>query len=556
MTATACAGTPDGTAGRPAWPGTQALLPSLLEWAGGRRWFPLKSGPVPSPEQVRVVVDTELAGGVHDLLLALPAPAGSGAAEDGAAGGTVLLHVPLVVDEAAALARLTGPKEADGAAGFLLEVPAAGAGEADQEGSAPAGVQAPTAEVRAARVALVDGPHHPAFWAAWARGTIREGSLLDEQAARAVVARAQAGRLRVTTGEQSNTSVILPAPEAGGATGAPSSAQEADARTPDLIVKVFRVLAAGRNPDVEVSVALARDGWDRVRRPVAWSTMSFTDPTTGEQAIADSAVGTTFIPAATDGFELFCRLAGGGKDAREQSLALARDLGETTGQMHEHLASALGESEPVAPAELAASLRQRAAWALGEVPQLGQRLPGLATAVEAALADLAGLDRLEPATRVHGDYHLGQTLHEDGGAGRWFVLDFEGEPLRPLAERSRPDQAARDVAGMLRSFDYAAAVGQAGDPAWPTQVREAFIAGYRAVRPLPDDAAAGSADGAAGATGALTAAHAQVLLDALELDKALYEAVYEARNRPDWLWIPLRGIARILGQEPVGEAGR
>lgn len=575
MTATACTGTADGAVCRPAWPGTRALLPALLQWAGARRWFPLKSGPVPRPEQVRVVVDTELADGVHDLLLALPAPAAAGSdgerqAADGAqvAGGVVLLHVPLVVDEPAALPRLTGPKEADGAAGFVLEAASGpGAGQADgvagAEADGVAGAATGCESGPARVVALVDGPHHPAFWAAWARSAIAAGTLLDERAARAVARRAQVGRLRVTTGEQSNTSVVLPAPAAGvgsepaktaGAAqgaGAVRAGDPDDAATGDLIVKVFRVLAPGRNPDVEVSVALARDGWDRVRHPVAWSTMAFTDPTTGEQAVADSAVGTTFIPAATDGFELFCQLAGAGQDAWGRSLSLARDLGKTTGQMHLHLAAALGQSEPVAPAVLAASLGERAAWALAEVPELGQRLPGLESAVQATLSELAGLDRLEPATRVHGDYHLGQTLHEDGGAQRWFVLDFEGEPLRPLAERSRPDQSARDVAGMLRSFDYAAAVGQAGDPAWLTQVREAFVAGYRAVRPLP--AAQG---GPHGAPDPAAAHRAQVLLDALELDKALYEAVYEARNRPRWLWIPLNGIARILGQELPEDAGR
>lgn len=494
---------------RPVWPGTATILPALLEWASSRRWFPLKSGPLPHPEDVRIVADVELAPSVHDLVLALPAPSSA---------GHLLLHVPLVLDVPEALPRLTGPSEADCAAGFSLTLPSS-----EGHVQANAGPQV--------NLAVVDGPHHPAFWQTWARLATEAGTYVDAQAAEAIIQRA--GRLRVTTGEQSNTSVILPAPEPG------SEAQAADAATEDLIVKIFRVLAAGRNPDVEISVGLARDGWDRVKRPVAWSTLNFTDPDTGEQAEADAAVATTFIPKASDGFELFCRLAGGAADqsssTHSRALGLANELGQTTAQMHQHLAAAFGSSEPATSQELAQSLRQRAQWALTEVPELMHRLPGLEEGLRMVLDDLARLDHLEPATRIHGDYHLGQTLHEDEGAGRWFVLDFEGEPLRPLADRRRPDQAARDVAGMLRSFDYAAAIGKATDSAWAVDMRAAFMDGYRQFRPVHGE----------------DAHRAQVLLDALELDKALYEAVYEARNRPAWLWIPVAGIARVLGTDPL-----
>ena len=122
---------------------------------------------------------------------------------------------------------------------------------------------------------------------------------------------------------------ILPAPS-----GAADAAGAEDAATEGLIIKLFRVLAPGRNPDVEVSVALARDGWDQVSSPVAWSTLSFPDPDSGEQASADSAVAAAFIPDAEDGFALFCSLAGsddgeaGGTRAR--AVSLAADLGVTT----------------------------------------------------------------------------------------------------------------------------------------------------------------------------------------------------------------------------------
>jgi len=131
--------------------------------------------------------------------------------------------------------------------------------------------------------------------------------------------------------------------------------------------------------------------------------------------------------------------------------------------------------------------------------------------------------------RIHGDYHLGQVLEvPDRG---WVLVDFEGEPLRPLAERTLPDLALRDVAGMLRSFDYVAGSWEqthSGRSAtlWATRARTAFLEGYAeaAGRDPREDA---------------------VLLDALELDKALYEVVYEARNRPTWLSIPTAAIARI-----------
>ena len=114
----------------------------------------------------------------------------------------------------------------------------------------------------------------------------------------------------------------------------------------------------------------------------------------------------------------------------------------------------------------------------------------------------------------------------------WVLLDFEGEPLRPLAERSVPDLTLRDVAGMLRSFDYAAGSGSRRTPAsaaaaWAEAARAAFLDGY------------------AERLGPRPARRDRALLAALELDKALYEVVYEARNRPSWLSIPVAAIARL-----------
>ncbi len=138
-----------------------------------------------------------------------------------------------------------------------------------------------------------------------------------------------------------------------------------------------------------------------------------------------------------------------------------------------------------------------------------------------------------PLQRIHGDLHLGQVLQVPGQG--WVLLDFEGEPLRPMPERTRHDLSMRDVAGMLRSFDYVAGSIRLDDPerspdaarAWARDARDAFVAGY------------------AGTTGSdLDPRHP--LLAALELDKAVYEAIYEARNRPTWVAIPLRAIARLV----------
>ena len=182
---------------------------------------------------------------------------------------------------------------------------------------------------------------------------------------------------------------------------------------------------------------------------------------------------------------------------------------------------------------------------MDEVPGLSDHIHALELKVEQVLARLEALPALEPATRIHGDYHLGQVLHEVDGEQRWYVLDFEGEPLRPLAQRSDPDLPARDVAGMLRSFDYAAAVGEASHPDWLAAVRTAFEDGYRQARQEPSPETASPAEGR-------DTDSRRTVLTCLELDKALYEAVYEARNRPDWLSIPVAGIESVLNDSTEG----
>jgi predicted trehalose synthase len=232
------------------------------------------------------------------------------------------------------------------------------------------------------------------------------------------------------------------------------------------------------------------------------------------------------------------RAAAAGEDFR----ARAADLGHATAQVHRALAELFDTREPTASDRAAAveGWHRRLSAAIAEVPSLA----GRRQAIEAIYtrAAQAPWPRLQ---RIHGDYHLGQVILVPGRG--WVLLDFEGEPMRPMAERSRPDLALRDVAGMLRSFDYVAGSVRLDEPdrspaavrQWAHEARVAFLQAYA------DDS--GSAlDGQAAD---------QPVLAALELDKAVYEATYEMRARPTWVTIPLRAIARLAGQEEPTRVG-
>jgi maltokinase len=211
-------------------------------------------------------------------------------------------------------------------------------------------------------------------------------------------------------------------------------------------------------------------------------------------------------------------------------------LGKAVARVHADLATALGTEQADA-----AELERTVAAMVERLDRVTAVLPGLADhgpALRAAFAKVADIQ--EPVTMqyVHGDLHLGQVLRTING---WLLLDFEGEPAATLAERSALRSPLRDVAGMLRSFDYAAQqllVGHAEDPErttramqWARRNRTAFCDGYAHVAEHdPRD----SAD----------------LLRALELDKAVYEVSYEHANRPDWLTVPLASIERIMTEAP------
>ncbi len=324
----------------------------------------------------------------------------------------------------------------------------------------------------------------------------------------------------VLTGEQSNTSLVF---------------------GESAIFKVFRRVAPGPNPDLEVAAALADLGSTHVAEPYGWVESRIDGATTV------LAILSRYLRAASDGWSLAATSvrdlyalalgtaaatgSGTAAEAGGDFAGEAERLGVATAQVHADLAEAFGPSElePEAIRELAEQMFRRLDMAIAAVPELAR----YADKVGDAFSSLAKLTDPVPAQRVHGDYHLGQVMRTRTG---WVVLDFEGEPASPLAQRRARSSPLRDVAGMLRSFDYAARhqllthperdilAPVAGD--WVQRNGQAFCAGY---------AAAGGLDPARNA----------VLLRALLLDKAVYEVIYEARNRPNWLVIPLESIADL-----------
>jgi maltokinase len=313
----------------------------------------------------------------------------------------------------------------------------------------------------------------------------------------------------VLTGEQSNTSLLF---------------------GEDSILKVFRRLSPGPNPDLEVPQALARLGSGHVAAPLGWIDIS----SQGEVTVL--GILSTYLRAATDGWtlaatsvrDLYAAEAPSAAQAGGDFAPEAERLGAATAEVHRDLARAFGTGElpPGSAAELAGQMRVRLDEALAAVPALGP----YAGLIGGAYSDLGKLDGPLPVQRVHGDYHLGQVMRTQTG---WVLIDFEGEPARPLAERRARHPALRDVAGMLRSFEYAARYQLSPETETPV-LREA-------AREWAHRNQAAFCTGYAGAGGADPREHA-VLLRAFTFDKAVYEVVYEARQRPSWLRIPLESL--------------
>lgn len=303
------------------------------------------------------------------------------------------------------------------------------------------------------------------------------------------------------------------------------------------ILKVFRRLQPGVNPDIEIHAALGERGAQHVVRLLG-SVQADLDGSPYALAMLQE-----YLTTATDGWEL-AKISvrdlmaeadlhadeAGGDFAGE-----AERLGAAVAQTHADLVAAFGQAtaQPDARATRLAGMHARLEYAVGAVPQLTQFEQGLRATFD-AVASSAGPVTLQ---RIHGDLHLGQALRT---VLRWVIIDFEGEPMGDLAARREFDSPLRDIAGMLRSFDYAGhyRIIETGASAqlsyradeWTERNRDAFCDGY---------AAAAGQD-----------PRAQVeLLRAFEADKAVYEAVYEARHRPSWLPIPLASLTRLVSPE-------
>ncbi|GAA2999341.1 maltokinase N-terminal cap-like domain-containing protein [Streptomyces fulvorobeus] len=280
------------------------------------------------------------------------------------------------------------------------------------------------------------------------------------------------------------------------------------------ILKIFRRVFPGTNPDLELPLALSREGCGRVPAPVAWFEATAPQPVT-------LGVLQPFLRGARDGWQLALGALAVGTDF----LPEARALGRATAEVHLALAAAL----PTPPLDrsrtrqLVEGMTERLEAAAGAVPALVPYVPGLRATFD-AVATLGHGDTGWSVQRVHGDLHLGQALR--GEDGFWSLIDFEGEPARPLPERRRPQPPVRDVAGMLRSFDYAARSHHPWNAEWATRCRAAYCEGY------------------AQAAGTDPRSRPE-LLRAFETDKAVYEVLYEARNRPDWLPVPMAAIQRL-----------
>jgi maltokinase len=339
------------------------------------------------------------------------------------------------------------------------------------------------------------------LWTALAEAVGQEGRTGRFVARRAAgFAPAPAGERSLAV-QQSNTSVVL---------------------GERLILKLYRLLERGENPDVEVSAFLARVGFSDT--PALAGSVTYE----ADGSRASAAMLQVYLAGAADAWAAM--LAALATDP-QRGVEMAERIGDLTARLHRALAS---RPEDVGFPARFVTIEETAAWrasaerqAALAVDSVGgaehEHLVALAPAVRARFADAFGSATSNASvSRIHGDLHLGQLLaRPDGDLA---VIDFEGEPSRPLAQRRAPTSPLRDVAGMLRSLDYAARTaeregGLAADP-WLIRAREAFLGAYGEVDPA--------------------------LLSAFELEKACYEIRYEAAMRPDWLWLPLAAVERLV----------
>lgn len=309
----------------------------------------------------------------------------------------------------------------------------------------------------------------------------------------------------------------------------------------DSLMKVFRKVTPGVNPDVAIHQVLTEAGSTHVARLYGWLDL-VDDEADGTHSTIQLAMLQQFLRTASDGWDLALASVRNlfaeadlhadevGGDFASEAARLGVALAEVHADLAEHFP--VEQRDAAAVGALAGAMESRLDAALDVVPALA----GHEARLRETFGRLRTLGGVE-VQQVHGDLHLGQTLRTSLG---WKIVDFEGEPAKPLAERLKPDSVWRDVAGMIRSFDYAPRVvamtgagadngGEADQRAyraaeWSARNRTAFLDAYTAERGTGLDE------------------QGRTLLDAYLADKVVYEAVYEARNRPGWLSIPLAAL--------------
>ncbi len=461
-------------------PELPGLTDLLLEWIPRQRWFAGKGRPV---ESMRVIEAQSLSDVVRHVIIEVRYADGKGASER--------YQVPVTqlesLDHERGYARIA-PPHAD-----------------DDMGGPPF---------------YYDALHEPDGSAAFF-DLIRSSRRAGDLSGTAMQELDSLPGLRIGA-EQSNTSLVF---------------------GDSYILKAFRRIAPGINPDLEITRVLAEGGSTHVAAPLGWiAGLLDGEPTT-------LAVCYQFLKSGSEGWKLALAsvrdlFAEGDLHADEVGGDFAGEserLGAATAEVHAMLAERLPSR--FATAQELDDSAQRSLAQLTEALDVVPSLAPFEAFLRSTFGALPSIGEPVLAQRIHGDYHLGQVLRIDSG---WVLLDFEGEPARPLAERIRPASALRDIAGMLRSFDYASRF------LLQDRVEQGNLA-YRAGEWAQRNRAA-FCDGYATAAGVDPRDSAQ-LLHTFELDKAVYEVLYEARHRPTWVTIPLAAIERLAGEagpESVG----
>jgi maltose alpha-D-glucosyltransferase/alpha-amylase len=464
----------------------------LARFLGGRRWFGAKGG---APRSARIASVVSL--GWDDGSFAI-----ARVEVETEAGARQRYQLPLAARDRGAPSAVLATVESPDGDGFLFDA----------------------VEDAAFRRHLAD---------AFARGASFESGdstwVVEPLGAQPLVVPIEAP-IELGTAEQSNTSIRF--------------AEEG-------ILKLFRKLEPGQNPDVEITTFLTtRAAFPYTPALFGVARFEDRDPRTRSVETTLSAMLQEFLPKSVDAWAYALDVGRRGDSFADS----AKRLGEITRALHEALASATADEPDFAPERAtpldveawAEGTERQASIALGLLDRQlgGGRFPERFVARARALSESRGaflkrLGKLAESARGdaglrirhHGDYHLGQVLRTV--TGDFMVIDFEGEPARPLEERRRKHSALRDVAGMLRSFAYAAAtIGQAGGTAetWEREARAAFLSGYlesgeRDAPFLPK-----------------RRENVDCLIALFEMEKAFYELAYELNNRPDWVWIPMNAL--------------